>query len=456
MKDATLTFAGAARGVTGSCYHLEYDGYRILVDCGLFQGHGGDAASRAPFPFEPRDLDAVVLTHGHLDHVGRLPRLTREGFRGEVLAQAATFDVARLVLDDGAKVAFYRNVPPLYDPSDVDAVLARRVELAYREKTRRGPFRIELFDAGHILGSSSVRIAWDARGGERAILFSGDLGNQGAPILRDPHVSYGPEDAVDYVVTESTYGDRDHPERAEAREAFRATIARSLADGGKVLIPAFAVGRTQELLYELEKLVESGRLKNIPVIVDGPMGIRMTEIVQRHRDLWDDEALAMLTKGNVPLEFRDLYAARSARASARVTDLDGPAIILAGSGMCSGGRIVDHLVEHLPDPRTDLLFVGFQAEGTLGEKLERGDTTVEIDGRDVQVRARVSSIRGFSAHADRSGLAAWFESLERKPGGRVFVTHGEQRSIESYCALLADRFGATTVVPALGDVVELP
>jgi len=451
-----LTFAGAAGGVTGSCYHLELGGYGLVIDCGIFQGRRGEAMSREPFPFSVRDVDSVVLTHGHLDHVGRLPRLTREGFNGRVHSHPATLELARLILDDGAKIATYRSGTPLYDADDVERCFEKATTLRYGVPAQIGPFRVRTFDAGHILGSASVRVAWDTDGGERAILFSGDIGSRGAPILREPTETWNAEqDSVDFVVTESTYGDKDHPSRDDARAAFRDAVLHAVKDGGKVLIPAFAVGRTQEVLYDLEVLVESKKLPGVPVIVDGPLGIDVTGLYERYQECWDEEARTKLRAGNAILEFRDLYSAKKKAHSDRIKDIDGPAIIIAGSGMCSGGRIIDHLVDFLPDPRTDLIFVGYQGEGTLGRELQRGDESVEIDGERVDVRAAVTTIRGFSAHADRANLARWLDLVPKKPKTKVFVTHGEPETSASYERLIRDRFGVDTMIPTLGDSVVL-
>lgn len=459
-SSARLRFCGAAGGVTGSCYWLEAEDVRVVIDCGVFQGkdHGeegqdADQLTRGAFPFEPRRVDAVILTHGHLDHVGRLPLLWRQGWDGPVYGHAATLKVARLVQEDTARISFNRSRKPLYDQEAVEGAHAAARPLAYGAPTTIGPFTVTLYDAGHILGSSSVRIAWK----DGAILFSGDLGVRGTPIIRDPNADWDPErDAVDFVVTESTYGGRTHPARADARKAFRDAVLRAISDGGKVLIPAFAIGRTQEVLYELNTLVEGGDLPGVPVIVDGPMGLDATAIYAHHRDCYDAEALELIRQGDTPLEFADLYAARAGRASELVRDIKGPAIIIAGSGMCSGGRILGHLAEYLPDPTTDVIFVGYQGVGTLGRDLQDGAKSVEIDGESVKVRAVVTTIHGLSAHADRDGLAEWFARVPRRGGrGAVFVTHGEERSSRAYSQFLYDRFDARAIVPRRGETASL-
>ena len=455
-RPAVLTFCGAAGGVTGSCYHLAVDGAALVIDCGVFQGErDADDRNRGRFPFEPAGVAAVVLTHGHLDHVGRLPRLGR-GFTGPVLGHPATLDIARLILEDSAKVAIHADREPLYGPDEVAAVAAQMQAIGYGRSQAIGPFTVSLHDAGHILGSASVRVAWRDGGVERAILFSGDLGRAGTPILRDPNLRWEPvRDGVDWIVTESTYGDRRHPDREESRRAFRDVVQRALDDGGKVLIPAFSIGRTQEILYELNAMVETGELRGIPVVVDGPLGLSATALYERYRDCWDAEALALLRRGDKPLDFDHLFEARGAKQSAQVAHIDGPAIVIAGSGMCQGGRIRRHLRDHLSDSRTDLLLVGYQAQGTLGRDLQDGRAEVWIDGAAVRVRARVTTISGFSAHADRDELLDWFAAAPLRRGGGAFITHGEDTAAAAYAAALRDRTGVAARVPALGDAVEL-
>ncbi len=455
---AVLTIAGAAGGVTGSCYHLAFGGTAIAIDCGTFQGdRRSDELNRRPFPFDPGQLDALVFTHGHLDHVGRAPLLIEAGLRGPIVATAATLDIATLIIEDTVKIAAHSDGPPLYSADAAREARARMTALAgYGAPTTIGAFTIVAFDAGHILGSSHLRVSWHDGGVERAILFSGDIGVVGTPIIRDPTRRWADDHAVDYVVTESTYGDRAHPDRAAAKATFRTVIQRALADGGKVLIPAFAIGRTQEILYELNQLIGAGEVGDIPVVIDGPLSASATALYQRHRGLYDHEALDALGRGDHPLELDTLFVARDGRASARVDEIDGPAIIIAGSGMCNGGRIRRHLARHLPDPRTDVLLVGYQGARTLGRALEDGAREVWLDGGQVEVRARVTRLSGYSAHADRDGLADWFGAVPRRGAATAIVTHGEDDARASYAQLLRDRFGARTLVPDLDQTIALP
>jgi metallo-beta-lactamase family protein len=296
---ARLTFLGAARGVTGSCYHLEVDGAGLLIDCGIFQGdREADAKNRAPLPIAVPGALALVLTHGHLDHVGRAPLLSRAGFTGKVIGHGATLDIAKIILEDSAKIAKHdaHREEPAYDARDVAALCARMTSIAgYRLPSTVGPFTLSFFDAGHILGSASVRVEWRSHGEPRAILFSGDVGVAGAPLLRDPNTKWDAvRDLVDFVVTESTYGDRLHGPRSAVREQLKRVVEQALRDGGKVLIPAFSIGRTQEILYELNAMVEAGQLAGIPVVVDGPLGLSATRIYERYPDCYDEQAMRLL------------------------------------------------------------------------------------------------------------------------------------------------------------------
>lgn len=455
---ARLTFLGAARGVTGSCYHLQAAGAGLLIDCGTFQGdRDADRRNREGFSDEVGAAQGLILTHGHLDHVGRSPQLLRAGFRGQVLGHGATLDIARVILEDSAKLGRRDPDGALYDEGDVEDLAARMRPIAkYRQRHQLGPFSITLYDAGHILGSSSVRVEWTEHGTTRAILFSGDLGVAGAPLLRDPNTDWDPAvDEVDFVVTESTYGDRLHGPRSAVREQLQRVVERALKDGGKVLIPAFSIGRTQEILYELNTMVEAGKLGGIPVVVDGPLGLSATQIYNRYTECYDEAAMQLLRRGDRPLEFDSLYSAGDARASRAAVEHEGPAIIIAGSGMCQGGRIRHHLRRHLPDPRTDVLLVGYQAGRTLGRELQDGRDQVFLDGEEVPVRARITTISGLSAHADRDGLTSWFSHLARRRGAVAFVTHGEEEQSLAFARHLRDRFAVRAEVPALHTVAIL-
>jgi len=454
---AQLTFAGAVGGVTGSCYHLAFDGASLVIDCGTFQGGRiADELNRKPWPFDPSAVTALVLTHGHLDHCGRVPLLADDGFSGPIWGHAASLDIAMLIMEDTAKIAAHSDGPPMYDRDSVERVRERlKRHPGYGKRQTIGPFTVELFDAGHILGSSHVRVSWEDGGSEKAILFSGDIGVVGSPIIRDPTSTWAPETAVDWVVTESTYGNRSHPDRAAARQMFKDVIQRAILDGGKVLIPAFAIGRSQEILFELDQMIQAGEVGRLPVVVDGPLSLSATEVYRRHKGVYDEAAHEQLARGDHPLDMDSFMGARDGRQSSKVSALKGAAIIIAGSGMCNGGRIRRHLAENLDDPRTDVVLVGYQGARTLGRALEDGEQEVWIDGRQIPVRAKVTRISGFSAHADQEGLATWYSALPRKPGGTTFVTHGDDEARDVYARLLRDRFGATTAIPALDETVTL-
>lgn len=432
-----LTLLGAARTVTGSMYLLQEGGTRILLDAGMFQGEM-EEASRDPLPVPPSDIHAVVLTHAHQDHIGRLPMLVRQGFRGEVIATSATLDLARIMLLDAAHLQeedlYHENrrraragLPPLEPLYDVEDVLETfRLPwrtVAYGETFTVGPFVMTFRDAGHILGSAFVEME-----APRRLVFSGDLGNRNKPIVRDPDapVLKDPE----AVFLESTYGGRNHKPFEESRREFLQAIQETLDRGGNVLIPTFALERAQEILYVLREFKETGEIPaSVPVFLDSPLAIDATRVFLAHPECFDREALEVhRERGRSLFQFPGLQFTRSVKASQRINEVDGGAIILAGSGMMSGGRIKHHLKHNLWKEKTGLVVVGYQARGTLGRKIIEGAEEVYIYGEPVAVRARIYTINGFSAHAGQDELLSWSGRFENTP--RIFLVHGEEDQME--------------------------
>lgn len=434
LPDGELRLLGAVRTVTGAMTTVSAGGATLLVDCGVPQGRD---AQGFVFPSAAREVDAVLLTHAHNDHVGSLPALFDAGFEGPVLGTPATLEIARLVLSDGLRLS---------GASDVEI---RRFLALLDERTRPvrygQPATLVGFDgsvcfheAGHILGSASVEIET----AQSRVLCSGDLGRPDSPILRDYNTTWRAHRPFDVVVCESTYGDREHSHDHDAiPEQLRRLIQRAHDLKGHLLVPAFAIGRTQLLLYHLNALVEAGRVPKTPVAVDTPMGLQVTESYQRFERLYDKEALSRIGRGDDPLDFQRLYAVRRSSDSGRLSEVPGPMIIIAGSGMCTGGRIVGHLLELLPRQSTTLLFVGFQAPGTPGWDIQQAARSaakrrVVIAGREVALRAQVETLPGLSAHADRTELCRWLRAIPNPE--RVVLHHGEPQAQQA----LAQALGA--------------
>ncbi|HYF91698.1 MAG TPA: MBL fold metallo-hydrolase [Symbiobacteriaceae bacterium] len=461
-----LTFLGAAGMVTGSCYLLEAGGLRLMVDCGMFQGKEEDL-NREPFGVHPGTLNGVILTHAHIDHSGRLPLLRKQGFHGPIYAHPATADLAGIMLLDSAHIqemeaerdnrkarrADRSTVEPLYNQSDARAVAGQFTSLPYDELFNLNEHvQIRLQDAGHILGSAIVEVfETDREGKTTKLVFSGDLGQPDRPILKDPAVL----EEADYLLLESTYGNRVHEPIVSTRERLADIIRSTVRGGGNVIIPAFAVGRTQELLYALNDLVEQQQLPaNLKVVLDSPLAIAATEVTEKHHEVFDEATHILMRNGDAPFKFAGLQLSRTAEESKALNDAKEPKVIIAAGGMCEAGRIVHHLKHNLWRTDSTVLFVGYQAEGTLGRRILDGASPVRIHGEEIAVRARIESLHGMSAHADQEQLLAWVGGLKRLPLQTILI-HGEAEGREELARLLMAR-GHHVMLPVMGQVMSLP
>jgi metallo-beta-lactamase family protein len=462
-----LRFLGANRQVTGSCTLLEAAGARILVDCGLYQERQLLARNWDPLPFDARSIDAAVLTHAHLDHCGLLPKLVREGFGGPVYTTPPTVELAEILLEDAARiaeddVAFKKArheregrvgphpYVPVFTLEEAEAVLPLLRPLRYDEPLRLGSgAELRLRDAGHILGSAMLEVVADERAGSRRIVLTGDLGQPEVPIVREP-TRFA---QADFVVMESTYGDRDHERRVEIEDQLADAINATERRGGNVLIPTFALERAQQLLLHLAGLRQARRIPPLRVFLDSPMAVNVTEVYARWPDYMDEPTRRALVERFAGVE-EWLELVRSVDASKAIRSRPGTSIILAGSGMCTGGRIKHHLVDNIERPQSTIVFAGYQAEGTLGRQILQGDPHVRILGRTYPVRARVQQIQGLSAHAGRDDLLAWLGAFETPPR-RVFLVHGEEPISLSLAERIRSDGGPPVAVPRYGDEVEL-
>ena len=439
-----LHFYGADRCVTGSCHCLEINGKRILVDCGLQQGR--DELDNAMFAFNPGDIDILLVTHAHIDHTGRIPLLVKRGFTGRILTTRVTADLMRIMLLDSAHIqesdAEYRNrkgqragrdyVEPLYTTEDAMNVFKFLTVCEYGQSVELCEGVTAVFtDAGHLLGSASITLELDEGGVHKTLVFSGDIGNVDQPIIRDPQLLK----KADYVVMESTYGDRNHTEVWSYTDELAEIIDETLGKGGNVVIPSFAVGRTQELLYFIRQIKAEGRIKgheNFPVFVDSPLASKSTTIFRENfAECYDDEALALVQSGQNPLQFPGLHVSETKEESMAINGDPTPKVILSAAGMCDAGRIRHHLKYNLWRPECTVLFVGYQSPGTLGNALVNGAQEVKLFGEPVQVRARIAQLGGLSGHADKDGLEAWLRAFDEKPKF-VFVNHGEDAVAEHW------------------------
>ncbi len=445
-----IVFQGADRGVTGSCHLVECAGIRLLVDCGLYQGGREIEEENAePFGFDAESIDMLLLTHGHLDHCGRIPLLVKRGFRGEIVTTSATRELARLVLLDSAHIQeeeaahrahraerkrHHEQIEPLYTTFDaIDSFdrFGRTAKYAEPIDLAKG-VRATFLEAGHILGSASVLLELEEDGRRRRVLFSGDIGGPGRPILRDA----SPPADVDVVVMETTYGDRLHKPLGPSVDELYEAITDTFRRGGNAIIPTFALERAQELLFYLREGVEAGRLESsMPVFLDSPMAISATEIFKRHPECYDEESRELFREGRDPFHLPGLRFTRQATESMAINRIAGGAVVMAGSGMCTGGRVRHHLRHHLGRAQSSVIFVGYAANGTLARHIIDGAKTVSIYGEQIPVRARIHTINGFSAHADQAELLAWHD---RTSPATTFLVHGDPEVMAHFAKRLKD------------------
>lgn len=460
----TVQFLGATGTVTGSKFLLEADGYRVLIDAGLFQGLK-ELRERnwAPLPVEPHSIDAVVLTHAHIDHTGYLPRLLRDGFRGNVLATPATRDLSRIMLPDAARIqeedaayanrkGFSKHHPalPLYTEEEANAALRRFRTLDYGEPYRLHPgVTFSFTDVGHILGAATAQFQVEAGGRSVSVLFSGDVGRYNQPVTKDPPSGM----AADYLVLESTYGNRSHGE-VDVKAKLSEVVNRTAKRGGHLVIPAFALGRTQHLLYLLRELENEQRIPILPVFVDSPMAQDTTELYLRYASELDAATADLTRGGQEPFRTRNMAFASSVGESKRATAMDTPTIVVSASGMATGGRVLHHLERRLPDPRSTILFVGFQAAGTRGRRLVNGETELKMHGVMVPVRAEIEQLEGLSAHANADELVRWLRSFQRAPR-HTYLVHGEPDAAEALRERLVRELGWEVSVPRYQDTLDL-
>jgi len=460
-----LSFYGAAKEVTGSCHCLEVNGEKLLIDCGMQQGR--DKKNNQKLPFKASDINNVVLTHAHIDHSGRLPLMVKEGFKGKIYAIEATCDLISIMLRDSAHIqemdakwenkrakrAGKKEVLPMYTMKDVENTLKCLEPCNYGEMKKIDQnFKINFVDAGHILGSASIEIFLDERGATKKIVFSGDIGNMDQPIIKDPQCIR----EADYIVMESTYGDRDHKNNKDCTLELAKIIDETLSKGGNVIIPSFAIGRTQGLLYLIREIKEKGLVADtgFPVYVDSPLAAKATDLYDDDLHVYGDwQTKEIVKKGSNPLNFPNLEFTASVNDSKALNYDPVPKIIIASSGMCEGGRIRHHLKQNLWRRECAVVFVGYQADGTLGKMLLGGEKKVELFGEEIAVRASIYNYSGLSAHADRDGLLKWLNCFDIKPD-RIFVVHGEESVTEKFVKSLQD-LGFSAVAPSYKEIYDL-
>ncbi len=460
-----IEFVGGARTVTGSCYIIKDDDYTIMVDCGMFQGKNIiRERNNLRLIYAPVQINSLLLTHAHIDHSGLIPKLVKEGFKGKIVTTKATADLCRVMLPDSAHIQEMDNewlnkknkrlgrelVDPLYTIEDAQDSLEYFTPVKYGEIVEINPrIKARFRDAGHILGSSVIEMWIDNDGEKTKMVFSGDLGQKNQAIIKNPEII----DDADILLIESTYGNRLHKGKQDTYEEFKQIILESYNQKGNIVIPAFAVERTQEIIYTLAKLFKDGEIPEIPVYIDSPLAISATEIFRENDQCFDEETRNILLSGDSPLDFPNLHFSKTAEESRELNDVQG-AIIISASGMCTAGRIKYHLMNNLFRPESSIIFVGYQAEGTIGRRLVDGANRVRLYGEEVIVNAKIHTLGGFSAHADRDGLMEWMSHIKNSKL-KVFVVHGEEESSQSLAEEIRSTFGYEAYTPCWGEVVNL-
>lgn len=472
-----LKFCGAARTVTGSCYYVDTGSFKFLVDCGAFQGDDTvDSLNYEPFPFDPSQLDAVFLTHAHFDHCGRIPILVKQGFKGKIIGTQPTRDLAKIVLLDAAKLqkeeyerweargkevtnmgasssegSLYEQRKPLFSEEDVEDMFGLFEIYPFGSSINvNKDIEFRLRDAGHILGSATIEI-WikTTEGRDRKFVFSGDIGQPGARIVRDPDLIR----EADYVICEATYGNRLHKSKDETVLEFLSILKQAKEEGANVLIPSFAIERTQEILYEINLFVENKILDGIEVYLDSPMASKATEVFKQYPTFYDEDARRLLEKGDDPFTFPGLITVDSSEESKRLISKRG-VVIIAGSGMCTGGRIVHHIKNNIENPNTHMIFVGYQVEGTLGRKIVDGEKEVRVMGETLKVNSKIHTLGGFSAHGDQRDLRYWLRGFGHSPK-KVFIVHSDEEIAIGFGTNVKSELGVEVDIPKLNEEFEL-
>ena len=467
-----ISFLGAAKIVTGSNYLIETRNTKFLIDCGMFQGSKTiNRMNYEPFSFNPEEIDFMVLSHAHIDHSGRIPKLTKKGFKGNVYATKATTDLCSIMLPDSGHIQEMENKwdnrkrrrsgeklrEPLYTVKEAEESLKYFKPVLYNQKIKLSEeVTLRFRDAGHILGSSIIELWIKEDNKETKLVFSGDLGRRDRPILRDPSLI----DEADYLIVESTYGNKmHHPSEDDAKELI-SIINTTVKRGGNVVIPSFAIERAQDIIYELNKYYteyvksEDQDFLSVPVYVDSPLTVSATEIFLRNPDCFDKDTLKLINIGNNPLDFRNLKFTRSAEESKQINFSKESKVIISASGMCTAGRIKHHLKHNLWRKESSIVFVGYQANGTLGRRIKEGEKVVKIFGEEIQVNAKICSLEGFSGHADRDGIIRWVKSFKNKPK-KIFVVHGEEEATEEISRKIEEELKIKTHIPELGESLSI-